>query len=170
MPTPLELDIAPILAKFTDVVADRDEAKALIAASVADIAEARAKVEEDQAALDGLKSSLFSVGENMLSGMAHNLRISAEALGYKLHDRDLAEWYLQGADSDYLGLEAELKEKIIEVSGSDALFATYAPARPADFSPRHISGARQLKINAQMMERIAYMSERRFAIGIPKPV
>lgn len=48
------------------------------------------------------------------------------------------------AECYYIGLENLLKSKIVEIQGSDALFATYVPTRPGVMSEAQPSPARQL--------------------------
>lgn len=109
----------------------RDETKAAIIEINADIADCQQQLADTEhllAEAQQARSVTKRWHANAINAV-HTDRLACLDLSKRL-----LESHLQDIDGNYLDLENDLKEKIIEVSGGDdSLFEVYVPSRPDDF-------------------------------------
>lgn len=122
-----------LLALLAHSVLLRDETKAAIIDINADIADCQQQLTNTEHLLTAAQQarSVTKRWHANAINAVHTDRLACLDLAKRL-----LEAHLQTIDGNYLELENDLKEKIIEVSGGDdSLFAVYVPSRPGDFYP-----------------------------------
>lgn len=168
MPVDLTAALAPIKVRLAEVTTERAEMKLSIAKKAAAVVAAQKAVDESQATIEKLNKTFTSVNPAHLSWCVANLTAHSELLGRATVDKERDEWILAAVDSDYMGIEGELKAKILELSGGDAsLFPIHVPVHPVGLSVAAVSGARQMALDARMQERVDYMNNQRFRTPLP---